>query len=165
MTMTTGFSDRGGWWVVAQSVLMLAIGVLAPLFRSDWPGGLELWLGSALILGGAALGILGAVALGRYRTAYPMPISESPLIQHGIYGRVRHPLYSCLVLLGLGWSVGFASAVGLSFTFGLVFLLHLKAAFEEKLLRIKFPDYGEYERRVPRFVPRFFGRHASRRRH
>lgn len=78
-----------------------------------------------------------------------------PLIVKGPYRYVRHPLYSDVVLLLLGWwllldySFLLISALLLLLWFGFVV-----TRFEERELRAIFgDDYEEYSRRVPRIVP------------
>ena len=155
--MGAGFQDRGGWWVVGQFVLMAAVAAAGPLWPGDWGG---TWLPAATGLGlaGAVVGIAGAVALGRNRTAYPVPKSDGELIRHGIYRHIRHPLYSSLVLLGCAWGVWWESPLAVGATAMMGLLLNAKAASEERRLRIMFSDYAAYARQVPRFVPRPWGR-------
>jgi len=78
-----------------------------------------------------------------------------PLVIRGPYTYVRHPLYSIVVLLILGWwllldySFLLISALLLLLWFSLVV-----APFEERELRAIFgDDYVRYARRVPRIIP------------
>ena len=78
-----------------------------------------------------------------------------PLVVKGPYQYVRHPLYSGVLLLLLGWWLL------LDFSFILVSTLLLLlwfsfvvAPFEEKELRAMFgEDYERYARRVSRIIP------------
>jgi len=116
-----GFLARGGLWVLAQFALMVAGIGLGVVFPGDRPSGLFRLLGLSIIALGGWFGIAGAKALGRNRTAYPRPVAEGALIQHGIYARVRHPLYTSVILIGLGWAALWGSwpAIGLISTVGL----------------------------------------------
>ncbi|MHB1305618.1 MAG: methyltransferase family protein [Limisphaerales bacterium] len=93
------FYERGGSWVLVQSVLMplvLALGPLSP--GVDGP----FWMRMAalVLLGlGAGIGVMGTWVLGRNRTIFPRPNDGSHLIQHGVYALIRHPLYSSVTLL------------------------------------------------------------------
>jgi outer membrane protein len=151
--MKTSFSSRGGWWVVAQFALMGAVTVSGPTRPGPDASRTGLLAGGILIALGAAVGIAGALALGRHRTAYPTPKPGAALVQHGIYTRLRHPLYTSLMLLGFGWGLIWASATALVLTVLLCLQLRLKAAFEERHLMEVHPAYAEYARRVPRFLP------------
>ena len=111
--MSVSFIQRGGLWVVVQFVLMIAVIVLGVVLRGSGWGGALIASGIALFGLGAIFGIAGAVALGRNRTPFPRPRVNSKLIQHGIYARVRHPLYTSVMLISLGWALLWQSASAL----------------------------------------------------
>jgi protein-S-isoprenylcysteine O-methyltransferase Ste14 len=105
---------------------------------------------------GGFFGIAGVRVLGRNRTPFPQPREESELVQHGIYGRVRHPLYASVMLASLGWALIWQSVVSLVAALVLIPFFHAKARREECWLSKQFPGYADYARRVPRFLPRFW---------
>ena len=145
--------ERGGAWVVGQIALMAAIGACGGWRPGTSPGSWAIGAGTALAGLGGWIGILGALHLGRNRTAYPKPLAQGDLIVTGIYGWIRHPLYTSLILLGSGWSLGrWSGLAGLS-TLGLALLLDAKALREEAWLEQAYPRYGEYRAHVRRFVP------------
>jgi protein-S-isoprenylcysteine O-methyltransferase Ste14 len=147
------FIHRGGLWVVAQSALLLAVLVLAPAFGRAWKSRGVAALGALLFVVGGWLGLAGVRALGRNRTAYPKPLTNSALVQSGVYGVLRHPLYSSLMFASAGWALWWASWAGLAAALALAMLLDAKARREERWLRVKFPDYDAYSCRVRRFLP------------
>jgi protein-S-isoprenylcysteine O-methyltransferase Ste14 len=149
-------APRGTAWVVVQMGLLAAVFVVAPWYRGDWPALISL-LPAAMLLGLAAwTGIAGVRALGKNLTPLPAPSSNSTLVTDGIYGKIRHPLYTSLMALGLGWAFAFSSAAGLGLAVVLCIFLHAKARHEEALLCLRFPEYPDYRRRVPRYLPRWF---------
>lgn len=151
--MSSEFFTRGGGWVLGQSVLMLLVLALGPLFPGrPRPGGLTLLAGVGLVLG-AVFGIGGAWVLGRNRTIFPRPNAGSQLVRHGVYRWVRHPLYTSLMLLSLGWAAWWASGPALLAGGALAVFLDRKARREEAWLRTAFPEYADYARQVRRFVP------------
>ncbi len=75
------------------------------------------------------------------------------LVQHGIYARLRHPLYTAVFCAVLGWSLVWQSWPALAFSLALGVFFDAKARREESWLREKFPEYPDYERRVRRFIP------------
>lgn len=152
-TSNDGFIQRGGLWVVAQSGLILAALLLAPLCRGQWDNVGITAAGIVLFGIGGWLGLAGVRALGRNRTPYPQPLEDATLVQTGIYARVRHPLYSSLMFVSFGWALGWGSGAGLAAASALTLLLHGKATHEEHWLRTRYPDYRDYEQRVNRFVP------------
>ena len=148
-----GFIQRGGLWIAAQNALTLAALALGPVFRGQWRDGTSAIVGSVLFGVGGWFGIAGVRALGRNRTASPRPLEDSTLVQHGVYGLVRHPLYSSLMFVSVGWAMIWGSWAGLASAVALALLLHTKARREERWLRERYPEYRSYERRVKRFVP------------
>jgi protein-S-isoprenylcysteine O-methyltransferase Ste14 len=128
--------------------------VLAVVFHGAGSGLVAISAGVALFLVGGYFGMAGVIALGRNRTAFPQPREGSHLVQHGIYGVVRHPLYTSVMLASLGWGLIWQSGLALMAALALIPFFHAKARREERWLREKFPGYAEYRKRVPPFVPR-----------
>ena len=99
--------------------------------------------------------ITGAVqlAFGRSLSALPSPTRTATLIDTGVFGLVRHPMYSggiCAVV-GCGlWSHGILM---LAYAVLLTVLFDLKASREERALAEMFPAYASYKRRVRKLVP------------
>lgn len=147
------FIQRGGLWVATQNALTVAALLLAPLFRGQWEHPLIVALGIGLFSFGGWVGLAGVRALGRNRTPFPQPLADSALVQHGIYARVRHPLYSSLIFTSFGWALGWGSWVGLAAAGSLTLLLHCKARNEERWLRLRYPSYDAYAQCVSRFLP------------
>lgn len=145
--------QRGGWWVLAQFVILGAIALLGLIDRHP----LTSWIifcGSLVFFTIAALcGLLGAIALGRNLTPFPKPTPTARFIQHGIYRRVRHPLYVAVFCTAVGWSLVWASWAALFGCLALAIFFDAKARHEERWLRARFPEYADYERRVRRFIP------------
>ena len=83
----------------------------------------------------------------------PEPLSNARLVTTGPYAHLRHPLYSGLMLFGLGCAIGWATPWHWLALAGLFVVLHAKARREEALLAARFPDYAAYAARTPRFVP------------
>ena len=71
----------------------------------------------------------------------------------GIYGVVRHPIYSALLVIVLGWAL--VSTPWLLLVLGaLAVELDLKRQVEEGFLERRYDDYARYRERVPwAFVP------------
>ena len=71
---------------------------------------------------------------------------------NGLYRFVRHPIYSLgLVIIWLfPWMTINLLALFLSST---AYIL-VGAILEEKKLKIQFPEYAEYQKRVPMFIPK-----------
>jgi protein-S-isoprenylcysteine O-methyltransferase Ste14 len=143
---------RGGGWVAAQSVLLAAI-ALSALVAIGWTGSLKpvgIVVGIALMALGGVLVVLGGVQLGPSLTPFPAPRPGGEMSVSGVYALTRHPMYGGGILIALGWSVLFASVVGLVLTLVLAVFFELKAKREEAWLVDHYPEYAAYRRRTPR---------------
>ena len=80
-------------------------------------------------------------------------LPESKLRTGGAYALVRHPLYTGILIMALGWSLMTHSLAGLVFDVMLFVFFDRKAAREEAWLAEKFPDYKAYSKRVKKLVP------------
>jgi len=132
-------------WVAAQFLLL---GLLLTL-----PGDSGGWWGLPLVLAGLIIVVLGLFNLGRNLTPLPTPIESGQLVTTGIYGWIRHPLYSGLIVGALGWSLWQRSWLHLLLTLLLALVLDAKARYEEGLLNQAYPAYAGYRQRVKKFIP------------
>ncbi|HKZ84665.1 MAG TPA: isoprenylcysteine carboxylmethyltransferase family protein [Anaerolineae bacterium] len=79
--------------------------------------------------------------------------STSRLVVDGLHRYVRHPLYTTS-LIAL-WFVSPMTVNRLAFVAGVTLYFTIGSIFEERKLTAEFGDaYREYQRRVPRLVPR-----------
>lgn len=151
--MSNGFVQRGGLWVVGQFMLMFAVAVLGIACRDESKHLLLFLSGLVFLTASAICGIGGTMALGRNLTPFPKPSVGAKLVQHGIYGLIRHPLYTAVICAALGWSLIRSSWPALAVSLALAVFFDAKARHEEVWLRRQFADYTRYERRVRRFIP------------
>jgi protein-S-isoprenylcysteine O-methyltransferase Ste14 len=149
--------SAGRAWVIAQSLFLIALGIAAPLWPGQWPRAASISIGSAAFLYAAWTGISAVFRLGRNRTTFPAARPDSTLVNTGINARIRHPLYSAMMAMGLGWACFWSSGSALGLALAFIVFLHAKARFEEALLCVRFEDYPAYAARVPRYVPRWTG--------
>jgi protein-S-isoprenylcysteine O-methyltransferase Ste14 len=147
-----GFAARGGGWVLGQAALTATVIGLGWFCPGEPRQALRI-AGAALLLTAALIGAAGLAAQGRRLTPFPKPRPEARLIQHGIYGLVRHPLYACNLGAFFGWAMFRASAPAEAAALAGALFFTLKARREEAWLRARFPDYGDYAKRVKRFIP------------
>jgi len=112
------------------------------------------WLGLILAGAGYSISIVALRTLGKYYSVYVTIQQEHRLVQHGIYGVLRHPIYLGLLLSWPGACLVFRSwAVIPIFVFYLAFAL-LRGAQEEKVLRAEFAaEFDVYRQRTWRIVP------------
>ncbi len=147
------FCERGGLWVLAQGVLLLAVILLAIRFHGERFCPAIFITGLILLSAGIGVGLAGAVTLGRNITPFPKPPGKGLLVKHGIFSLIRHPIYAGVMLASLGWAQVWQSWPALLMALALIPFFDSKARLEEHWLRKTFPDYADYERRVKRFIP------------
>lgn len=121
-----------------------------------WPDSELLFIWPALLLALPALAlamwILFYNRLGNFNIR-PKPKAGAQLVTDGPYAWVRHPMYVCVLWMGVAAVVLYASWPKMAALIALAGVLWLKVGVEEKALRLKFPQYDDYVSRVPRFIP------------
>ena len=152
---------RTGWMLVVAQFALLGALVALPV-----PADLRLplpvvVLGVLLVVAGLAVVVVAASSLGRGLTASPLPNAAAQLRADGAYRWVRHPIYGGILLGAAGVVVASGSAARLAILAALSVLLVVKARWEERWLRDRFPGYASYAAVTPRFLPRL-GREAGR---
>ena len=146
--------SRGNLYVAIQFAF-LALLVFAPA-GTLWPtDGLVGFAGVALGVIGFGVLAVSFINLGKSLTVHPVPLATGTLKTTGLYAVVRHPIYLGLLVLALGLVVLAASVWHILSLVGLSVTLHIKAGFEERLLRAAFPEYESYSRRGARLIPKF----------
>ena len=160
-----GFSDqwwrgeRGEYWVVGQIILFIgfmllpdypvvALDSLSPIWKYTGWGLTGLFgLIAALLL------LAGILELGKNLTPLPHPKDDGTLVTSGVYGIVRHPIYSGVVFLAIAyscWQWSLSHAIG---TILLLLFFDVKARKEESWLSNKFSDYDRYRSLVKKLIP------------
>jgi protein-S-isoprenylcysteine O-methyltransferase Ste14 len=153
---------RGEYWVLAQMLLLLGFALVPPVSPVS-PLALPLGVqyGARAIAVAIALFALvllgkGLIDLGQNLTPLPYPRDDGELVQTGVYGMVRHSLYSGLILGTLALSLWQFSLSHLAIAVILFFVLNAKANQEETWLQIRYPDYSDYRQRVKKLIPGVF---------
>ena len=141
--------------MLSQGLLLLGVVLLAVRFRRERRHLVAVISGGILLTIGTGVALTGAIALGRNITPFPKPSEKAQLVRRGIFSLIRHPIYTGAMFASLGWALVWQSWPALLMVLGLPFF-DAKARREEKWLREKFSEYGEYESRVKRFIPRIY---------
>ncbi|MEP6518359.1 methyltransferase family protein [Microcoleus vaginatus] len=152
-------NSRGEYLVLLQGGLLTAFTIL-PVYQ---PPGVKIestqliyltWIiASSLGLGALILIIKALIDLGKSLTPLPYPREDGSLVKTGIYGIVRHPLYSGLILAALAWTIFKISLSHLIATAILLIFFDIKARREEAWLSEKYSEYSEYRQRVKKLIP------------
>jgi protein-S-isoprenylcysteine O-methyltransferase Ste14 len=135
---------RGELYVLAQGVLIVCI-VLGGVPVVGEP--IQAVLGPLLLLSGLLVGVLSVVDLGSDSLSpFPKPSSSGSLKTTGVYGQMRHPMYTALMTVMLGLSMISNSADRLLLTGLLYYLLEVKSDKEEAFLAEQYgSDYAAYQ--------------------
>jgi protein-S-isoprenylcysteine O-methyltransferase Ste14 len=150
--------SRGEWYVVVQVVLMLLV-FLGPRTLPGWRlrpyplAPLRVIAGGILMALGGLLLAAALVRLGPGLTPLPYPKDGAALVRTGPYGLVRHPMYGGGLMIAFGWALFVRGPLTLGYALLLLLLLEVKSRREERWLAERFPDYAEYQRRVPKLIP------------
>jgi protein-S-isoprenylcysteine O-methyltransferase Ste14 len=146
---------RGEGWVAIQVALfaLLALaGSLGPAWDDPWLAAGRV-AGALLVGAGLVVVALGLVGLRENLTAVPRPVEGGRLIDSGVYGLVRHPIYSGILTAALGWGLATASPAALLAAALLACFFDVKARREEAWLLAAYPTYAAYRARVRKLLP------------
>jgi len=124
----------------------------------------QLYQGSALDTFGVLLiGIAVAIATWAFSsmqsgtfTVLPEPTSGASFTQAGPYKHVRHPMYSAVIIGGLGATLCHADVVSVVQLMMLIVLLVVKLQREERYLTTRYATYEHYRTHTKALVPYFF---------
>ena len=139
-------------WLVFMPLDVMWLKLLPPL--PQWSGP----VGGMLAIIGVAIMI---AAMGENEFAAPTVLDQSEtgqrVIDTGLYGLVRHPIYAggLLMIPGIGLALGSLAGVCAGVV-GMAVFLPIRIAVEERFLKKHLPGYPEYARRVrARLIPFF----------
>ena len=154
--------DRDNRWVL---IFFFAIGIASGYVpaltdRLDFwtiDGNAVRWIGVPLFSVGGVLRIWAVYVLGDRFSGLVAIQPGHTLATTGIYARIRNPSYLGLLVMSLGWSFAFRSAVGVLMTAAYLPPLIARMKAEERLLASQFgAEYDAYRARTWRLVPGFY---------
>ena len=88
--------------------------------------------------------------------------SDQSLITNGIFGYVRHPLYSSLFMMFYGGGLVYNNYLGIILTtFIFIPMMNYRAKQEEFYLEKTFNEYSHYKKYVGRFFPKSFTKYQG----
>lgn len=148
---------KGEWYVVVQFILfgIIAFGPRISSLDVLWDG-LEpiLFYPSLIIISFASIiVVLGLIHLGGNLSVFPHPLESAKFVDKGIYGLIRHPIYSGIILLVTGYGLLTGNTLMLIYGILVFIFFEFKTKREEKYLCRKFPEYRDYQKRVKKLLP------------
>lgn len=144
--------------VIIQFILFVMIGGSFILLPATTPLLLR-GVGASLVIFGLGIGLMAIrehkVVNQGSPNAVPTPQDSAQLVTSGLYSRIRHPIYTGVLLVGFGIGLVHGQVITLLAALALFALLTYKSMYEEELLQGHYPEYADYMRRTGRFIPRF----------
>lgn len=113
------------------------------------------WIGLAAVTAGLLIAHL-AIAQNRFAapTIHDQSSDGQRVIETGLYGLVRHPLYAGLLLVYTGAALWMGSTAAAVASVGFLIMTLARILIEERWLREHLPDYAAYAKRVRgRLIP------------
>ncbi|MEL6944145.1 MAG: isoprenylcysteine carboxylmethyltransferase family protein [Bacteroidota bacterium] len=140
------------WFVGAQLVLFLLFAIAPSVIQLALPKIITL-TGLILLLLGVLIILRSIFQLSDALTPYPSPKQGASIKTEGLYRFSRHPIYSGILILFLGWGLYTQSLSRLVLTIALYILFYFKSSYEEERL---IEAYGEKYRTYRKKTARFF---------
>ena len=139
--------------IIAMVLAMLVVSALDHRFAwSQVPTSVVI-IGDIMVAVGLGLSML-VVQQNSYAAATITVEAEQPVVDTGLYGLVRHPMYASALILFVGMPLALDSYWGLVLVVPAVAALALRIDDEEKMLRQELAGYEEYTHKVHyRLVP------------
>jgi protein-S-isoprenylcysteine O-methyltransferase Ste14 len=157
---------REGWriYAIRLFVFLLLVALIVLLVRNptwgpklDFP--LPFWLRWAgLALGLASLGLWTwtHVALGTLWSAQLQLRANHRLVTSGPFSRIRHPMYTAILVWATSLGFVIANWVPIIFAFWAAVILVARVPREEQMMLERFGDeYREYMKRTGKFLPKW----------
>jgi protein-S-isoprenylcysteine O-methyltransferase Ste14 len=112
------------------------------------------YLGLLLCAIGITVRVCALRALGKFFSAYVTLQPGHRLVRHGIYRRIRHPLYLSLLLAPPGIALVFASLLAAPVALLAIVFVWDRIRKEERLLAVRFGlDFEDYRRCAWKLIP------------
>jgi protein-S-isoprenylcysteine O-methyltransferase Ste14 len=152
--------DRGTRYL---NFICIALGIsgaaiLNGVSRFFFPGGRTstvFWIGLIIMLLGLSLRIWAVSTLGTsFRTTVETHVNQK-VVKAGPYKLIRHPSYSGILLMCLGYGIAVQNWLSLTMAVflplsALIYRIHIE---EVALLTSMGSEYGEYQRHTKKIVP------------
>ncbi|WP_299779246.1 methyltransferase [uncultured Formosa sp.] len=150
--MKTGHPSKKDYVFVAIQ-LLLFVAYIFPF--KIIPLNINVWIkhsGLALIAFGLILGVIALLQINTKISPFPTPTLQSTLLTTGAFSIGRHPIYTGVLAMTLGYSIYNASVFKFLIFLLLLILFYFKSNYEEQLLSEKFPEYAIYKIKTRRFI-------------
>jgi protein-S-isoprenylcysteine O-methyltransferase Ste14 len=113
-----------------------------------------LYLGAWISVVGIVLFIGAKSTLGQHYSHCSQMYLPKDIVMEGIYGHIRHPIYTANLIIIFGLFVSTGDVFVLSLWGTMLVYYHRSARLEERDLKLEFPSYGHYMQKTGRFLPK-----------
>jgi protein-S-isoprenylcysteine O-methyltransferase Ste14 len=145
--------------LIVLLVLGILLGVLVaftlPATTITFMPDLFFWLGMLILYAGIALRLYAIITLGTFFTTTVATTSQQTVIHSGPYRLIRHPSYTGILMILLGFSLALMNWLSLLIiiTFALLALAY-RIRVEEQVLQTQLGQpYQDYMRHTKRLIP------------
>jgi len=144
-------TSKDYWFVGIQLILFLLFVVTPSIPQIPLPKMLTI-LGLVISAIGLVIILLSIFQLSDALTPYPSPKQNASLKTNGLYRFSRHPIYSGILLLCVGWTLYSASFSRIFIVVVLYALFYFKSNYEEeRLVTVYGEEYTKYKKKTARF--------------
>lgn len=140
-------------FLAIQMLILFLFFVFPGIHYFDWPKPV-FWTGSVIAAVGLLFSVVAIANLGDALSPYASPAPKGNLVTHGLYGYIRHPLYTGILIIFLGLALAFSMLSKFIILFIALLFFIKKAKYEESLLLKKYPDYKQYREENGMFFPK-----------
>jgi len=154
--------DKGSYLVILCLIVFgILLGVLlayrVPATAITIAPAIFFWLGILLMGAGIALRLYAIFVLGAFFTVTVAVAPEQPVVETGPYRLIRHPSYSGILLILLGFALCFTNWLSLLVIMGcalpgLCYRIHVEEHTLQQHLGQRYQDYMQRTKRLIPFV-------------
>lgn len=154
-----GADTREPWWYKFVGLVVVTILILAPYMEHVTLGWvIPTWVSWAALAAGLLVGLLELYCriTMRFALGTLTIVDNHKLYRERIYRWVRHPIYTCVMLVGVCYALAFRAPIMALINFGVaLFFFAERIRREDKMLEDHFGDeFRDYKRETPPFFPR-----------
>ena len=144
--------------LIGTALIVLAFSLYEPLYllltpiawlHSDWLMG----VGLGLLVVALAWVLVAQIQMGDSWRIGIDDQTKSPLVQHGLFGVSRNPIFLGMMVMLMGLLFTIPTGVTLAVTLLGIVLIHIQVRLEEPFLLEKYGEtYRDYQKRVRRWI-------------